>query len=242
MDDVRIYNRILSASEVTQLYNIGASKMAVSRTLSPLKSGLVGWWTFDGPNMVNNVTDSSGQGNTGFMNGFTSTSSAQIPGKIGQALSFDGVNSRVLTGSDFIGTSDVTVTAWIFPRSSGGSALGEIINNGKFLFYTRGSSQNLAFKAQDSTLSQSANNSITYGTWQFVSVTRSGTTVNLYVNGVLSGTANQTNDAPLAGSTNVFIGNRNGNAEGFDGYIDDLRVYNRVLSTSEVSQLYNLGR
>ncbi|MFC1721275.1 hypothetical protein ACFL0K_03425, partial [Patescibacteria group bacterium] len=36
-----------------------------------LSDGLVGHWTFDGPDMVSNVADVSGQGNTGYLNGQT---------------------------------------------------------------------------------------------------------------------------------------------------------------------------
>src|SRR3989344_3083358 len=50
--------------------------------------GLVGYWTFDGPKMTSNVADSSGLGNTGYLKGQTSTTT--VPGKLGQALSFDG--------------------------------------------------------------------------------------------------------------------------------------------------------
>ena len=47
IDDVRVYNRALSAGEGTQLYKLGAAKLAVS-PVNALKTGLVGYWTFDG--------------------------------------------------------------------------------------------------------------------------------------------------------------------------------------------------
>src|SRR5690348_11601333 len=62
---------------------------------STLYSGLVGWWTLDGKNLLQNVTDSSGQGNNGRLLGITSTSSVTVQGKIGQALSFDASTDYV---------------------------------------------------------------------------------------------------------------------------------------------------
>ena len=105
IDDVRIYNRALSAAEILNLYRAGSAKVNVSNTAATangggnLANGLVGgWWTFDGKNMINNVADSSGNGNNGDMIGFTSTSSAVVPGKLGQALKFNGVNQYVFNG------------------------------------------------------------------------------------------------------------------------------------------------
>jgi Concanavalin A-like lectin/glucanases superfamily len=46
-DDIRIYNRALSAMEVKQLYNLGAAKIGHSNDVA-LSIGLVGYWTFDG--------------------------------------------------------------------------------------------------------------------------------------------------------------------------------------------------
>jgi len=58
MDDVRIYNRALSTDEITKLYNQGAAtKQASTKTPVDLQTGLTGHWTFDGPDMINNVAD-----------------------------------------------------------------------------------------------------------------------------------------------------------------------------------------
>ena len=41
-----------------------------------LESGLVGHWTFDGPDLLENAADRSGQGNTGYLVNFTSTTTS----------------------------------------------------------------------------------------------------------------------------------------------------------------------
>src|SRR3989344_4887967 len=103
IDDVRVYSRALSAGEITQLYNLGAATKisATSKGLPGvgLNNGLVGHWTFDGPKMLSNVADSCISGNTGYLvhSGSGTTTTA---GKLGQALSFDGVDDYVIVNNN----------------------------------------------------------------------------------------------------------------------------------------------
>jgi hypothetical protein len=95
LDDVRLYNRALSDAEIKQVYNLGQATQNTSSVNlqhgSSLASGLVGLWTFDGPDVTDKIYDRSGQGNNGYFIG-GSTSSAKTIGKLGQALTFDGSN------------------------------------------------------------------------------------------------------------------------------------------------------
>src|SRR3989338_6370962 len=99
IDDVRIYNRALSAGEVTQLYNIGKAKANVSNAV--ISNGLVGYWTFDGAtttwsSATAGITgDLSGNFNTGTLTNMNRATSPII-GKIGQGLKFDGTNDCVV--------------------------------------------------------------------------------------------------------------------------------------------------
>jgi hypothetical protein len=82
-----------------QLYKLGAVNIAHSNVI--ISNGLVGYWTFDGGSIdwhTNTVRDMSGQGNTGTLVSM-STSSSPTPGKIGQALNFDGSASVVDMGN-----------------------------------------------------------------------------------------------------------------------------------------------
>jgi hypothetical protein len=66
----------------------------------------------------------------------------------------------------------------------------------------------------------------------------------LYLNGVLVNTAS-TNHAPFSDSNSTYVGgfDLNGTlARVPDGKIDDVRIYNRALSASEVQYLYNMGK
>src|SRR3989338_2910224 len=107
-----------------------------------LNEGLVGFWSFNGPDMsqsTNNVwaLDRSGQGNNGVLKNMA-TSTARKIGKLGQALEFDGVNDYVDVGSDTTldNISIMTISAWINPRSAGEGTSGTIV--GKILGGTQG--------------------------------------------------------------------------------------------------------
>ena len=123
IDEVRIYNRGLSATEVAKLYGSGAVKFTTNSSEldngSSLEKGLVGHWTFDGPDVTTTVTDRSGQNNHGYFNG-GATSSAKAIGKLGQALVFDNTDDyvEVANQSSLNFTNAVTLAAWVKKRSS----------------------------------------------------------------------------------------------------------------------------
>ncbi len=240
IDDIRVYGRQLSQAEITALYNQGTPSLANKSPNLRSTSGLIAQYTFDGPDMLTRVADKSGSGNNGFVTGITSTSSAVAAGKVGQGITLDGTNDKVITNSDYIGTSAVTIAAWIKPSLIDGN-LRRIVTNGKTDFSIDTSNNRLIFTS-DATNARSAAESLAVNTWAHIVVTRtSGGTANIYVNGVLSGSANQNSGTPLGGTTNVIIGNTSSGTTntGFAGILDDVRIYNKVLTAAEVAALYN---
>ncbi len=259
-DDIRVYNRALSASEIKQLYNEGGVKLNTQPTNAggdTLKSGLVGWWTFDGADIVNNVVDKSGNGNTGYMQGFTSTSSAKVAGKLGQALKFDGVNDYVDlgNGSSLNNISSRTISFWLynnkyFATDPVGS---HYLNKGDKTFFASDPSnsryifgQNFSTAVGRWSIPMSA---IGLNRWYHILIvydrSSSSNDPTWYVNGVAqvvteyltpSGTAvDDSADKLVIGRSLVY-------GRWIDVKIDDVRIYNRALSASEVKQLYNMGR
>jgi hypothetical protein len=93
IDEVRLYDRPLTADEIKRLYKVGATaKLGAPNSSGSLSSGLVGWWTFDGKDIARNTTyDRSGQNTTGILTSGT----ARTIGKIGQALTFNGSSGDV---------------------------------------------------------------------------------------------------------------------------------------------------
>ncbi|MDO8717127.1 MAG: LamG-like jellyroll fold domain-containing protein, partial [Dehalococcoidales bacterium] len=252
IDDTRIYSRALSASEITQLYKLGAAKLAVS-PVNSLTKGLVGYWTFDGKDTnwsTGIVSDKSGQGNNGSLINM-STSTSPIAGKIGQALSFNGNNSHVdMTSAP--GANNYTYAAWFYTRSFiNGTATGG--TGTYFVDRTAGGGNPLAslkavagafahqYRCDDSSgIGAVSGSAITINTWKYVVWGRSGTEEFIYVNNVKSSTtlscASLTPDVPRIGIHQGLA-----TATAFNGLIDDVRFYNRALSQAEVTQLYKQG-
>ena len=253
LDDVRIYNRALSASEVKKLYNLGADKINKSTLANPdLTTGLVGYWTFDGNSMKNNVADKSGSGNTGYLQNFGATSTAVVPGKIGQSLKFDGVDDYVNLGTpaSLQNTGPITLSAWVY-RTSGTASRGIVMyegNVGNNVQWSMYMINKVQFAQGDgSAFFMTGNATLSLDRWYHLAAVRSGSsgnwTITLYVNGVFDKTSNTAVDPSTTSLTTMRIGSKfAGGVSYFPGSIDDVRIYNRALSASEIKQLYLLGR
>ncbi|HVV14996.1 MAG TPA: LamG domain-containing protein [Candidatus Paceibacterota bacterium] len=250
IDDVRVYGRTLSAAEVAQLYKMGGVGANIAHSPSgaaaPISRGLIGYWTFDGSQTrwpTNTTQDSSGQGNTATMVSL-GTTTAPVAGKIGQALHFNGNAQYVsASGSYPTGTNPRTLCAWAksddttfegnadhvvnYGTAATGQAFGFMIHTGnQWRFYGHG----VDFDTNVSVDTK----------WHYHCVTYDGATVIYYIDGV--------NVASAARTLSTTAGNMTfaqrpdlGATNEFNGSIDDVRVYNRPLSASEVNQLYLLG-
>ncbi len=257
IDDVRVYNRTLSDTEIKQLYSQGSARVAstISRPAQTgLSSGLVGHWTFDGKNMISNVADSSGNGNNGMMSGFISTSSAVTAGKVGQGLRFDGVDDYVSIAdhSSLEGMSSLTISAWVKAVNTGTGADQDILNKGDvglvpYALRVSGSTGKMNFYVANSSAFANpvpiSNSIIPFGIWSHFVGTYDGSTAKLYLNGQLQTTAGSLTGNVNTNSSILAIGRQGpSNARYVSGSLDDVRVYNRALSASEVQQLYNMSK
>lgn len=218
---------------------------------STLNSGLVGWRTFDGKDVVNGAAiDSSISGNNGNMFGIA-TSTFYSAGKIGQGFNFDGVNDYVNMGDVLDASSaSMSVSAWI--------KLNKLNANQKIVYKNHSvspwESWELYIDTANEASFQMANTSASYfsagtdplsaGVWYHLVGVKNGNDLSIYLNGVngsswtgtVSGTVQNGNGGLLFGVDAV------GGSSLFNGIIDDVRIYNRALSAAEIKLLYNMGR
>jgi hypothetical protein len=237
IDDVRIYNRALSATEVEQLYEGRFTDT----------TGLVGHWKMD-EGTGTTVADSSGNGNTGTINGATwqtGTAPTRTTTASGYAATFDGVNDYVDTGLDLgssIGSSDWTVTAWITGIDTWSDeaifyGTGNSANNERCLLRHRGNGK-LSIVINEGIQVNTDYWTIQNNIWHHIVAQRIGNDLKIFVDGGLKATGGGTTfnlEGNLiigrAGSLSSIYWNRN---------IDDVRIYNRALSEDEIKYLYEV--
>lgn len=153
---------------------------------------------------------------------------------------FNGSTSKVDAGDYSDLTGDITVLAWINPKTWGGLDSGRVCSNGKLEFGVIITLARLFARSDGSAIMYSANNSISLVEgYYFACITRTAAgLVNFYINGELNGSTDQDSGIPEAGSTNFIIGNNNAGDRTFDGPIPEVIVLNGLLTANEISQYY----
>jgi hypothetical protein len=201
--------------------------------------GLAGWWSFnEGSGTM--AGDSSGNGNNGTIYG-----ASWVPGRFGQALSFNGVNNYVeIPNNNAFNSQFISVSAW-FQRSGGlGTNWIPLVGkwNNNWIFYFK-SDNHLQFYIKNPDSSERFVTSTTVfndlNTWHQVVGTYDGSNIKIYVDGKLEGTTPNVAGI-LTGSAPVRIG-RDQVADYFNGIIDEVRVYSRSLSATEIQAEYSGG-
>lgn len=209
-------------------------------------TGLVGYWDFQ-EGAGDKANDKSGKDNDGTLDS-TMTQDDWVDGKMGKALDFDAADDDVNCGTDsmfdFSGT--MTIAAWIYPRSTGEGGFGAIVARTPggytgydfFVEYQSGSTCKLAL--WDGTEITTTNYAVTLNAWNHAVAVVNNNNVTFYVNGINKGGDAWSLDS--SGTRNLYIGSYDGNASTFDGIIDEVRIYNRALSESEIQRLYKLSQ
>ena len=184
------------------------------------------------------LTDNSGSGNTGTISGATWTSA----GKTGGALTFDGVNDLVTIAdkASLDLTTGMTLEAWVRPTAN--STWRTVVTKETSGNLTYGLFSNSDAPQPSAIVSIGSNpiQDITRGptavpvsAWTHLATTYDGAVLRLYVNGTQVSSTNVT--GAMANSAGPLqIGGNSVWPEWFQGQIDDLRVYNRALTPSEL--------
>ena len=249
-------------TNVTQEY--GFAHLNTSK--SSFYTSLVAYYTFD---KVNNtrVFDMTEKNNDGTLQSGMNTS---VQPNISQIyldyVTADSNNDQVNFGSpaslddlNLQGGNGMTLTAWIYPRSTGEGSEGTIADKNNVATTANGAwrwglgivagSRTLTFEKSYSTTTLNAQSvgAIPINTWTFVAVTWNGSStsssISFYVNstsianqaaGTQNGAGSLLNDSAVAFCVSDCIGNRV-----FDGGIDEVMVFNTTLNQTQINQIFN---
>jgi hypothetical protein len=203
-----------------------------SRCLAPF-SDLVGWWPGDG-----STTDL-----VGGLNGTLENGATYGTGWVRSGFTFDGVNDRVRTGNLSLG-DPFSVAAWVKSDILNQGAYRRIVetsNASHFYLGTDAVGTGYKFIVKNAIAPYGSANGgkISPDDWQLVVGTYDGTTGTLYVDG--NAVASDTFSSPGVVSLPVNIGAYLGGGFGWRGQIDEVQIYDRVLSATEVRQMYEGG-
>lgn len=166
------------------------------------------------------------------------------------SLSLDGTDDHAeVTGSSEIQISyPLTISAWIYPTVSAGVTDWRTIiswgsaaqGQGRFLQLNT-TNNNLSFGTYQSSLTSST--ALSLNTWYHVAATVTSGSTQLYINGSLDTTGTNVLNSFTYGKTHVgeLYYSQATAARHFAGNIDELALFNSVLTGDEITQLYNLG-
>ncbi|MDE3067321.1 MAG: hypothetical protein KGJ60_07185 [Verrucomicrobiota bacterium] len=172
-------------------------------------------------------------------------------GKVFKAVNLDGVDGYIQLPNGYADfTNGLTMAVWAYPTSSGKSwarffGLGNGAASDNILFGRQGISDNVAFQVYQGSAAGSqvvANNALSLDQWQQLTATLDGAgNVTIYKNGAAVATG--TTAVPNALTrTQCYVGKSDWVFDGYyQGELDDVRIYNRVLSPAAIQALANGG-
>lgn len=236
-----------------------AAQPCIKADLPPtLQNGLVGYWPFCG-----NANDASGNNNNGTVNGATLTTDRF--GNANSAYSFDGVTNHIsINNASSLNPTSISISGWVNNSSSptnnqegskaiitkwfqqincgnnGDNYTIQISRNNNTNVFVAASVYNNSF----SSAIGSSNDIIGLFNWHhFTFIHDALVGEKLFIDGVLVSSNSVTGN--LCSTTNkLYFGCDNflGSLwRYFNGKLDDIAIYNRALSPTEIQQLYNLG-
>lgn len=238
IDDVRIYNNtVLTAQQVSDLYYLGANP-STPTSWYKMDEGSGTTATDSGSLATNGNITAATYSTDVFMKPRTAVVNRQRDRDFGTCLRFDGANDFItVTGSASINVSTLTHTAWIKVLGTGNRAIigGTKASGVRCPEFRVDGNNKLELLEQSVASIATSTGSVPLGIWTFVSVSYSASGVwTFYINGVASGTGTNLRSLAFA---NTLIGKQLV-AENFNGKLDDVRIYGRVLTSTEISNLY----
>jgi hypothetical protein len=193
------------------------------------------------------VTDSWGSND-----GTDNTSAGYVTGNVGiYAKDFDGTDDYVDTGGAIVDPSSsgsFSVAGWVKTTTTdtedfwtqGNSSnsdpqvrMGKDGSNSVFNIRSDSGGSNNSYSVFGATIDD--------GNWHHVCITYDSQTMELYTDGGSDGTENRNSESVTTDRTTIGALGRTSLALHWDGQIDDVRIYDKALSSTEVSNLYNNG-
>jgi hypothetical protein len=215
---------------------------------SSLLTGLVSYWNLNEPNGIrfdsagtNNLTDNGGVGST--------------IGKQGNAASFSGSNDLSLTSSTDLrlDNTDFTIAFWVrFDTLPAGDYIGilgkhDATSKREYWLYRHGLTNKIAFltsaNGSSANFIDTVGPTLSTGQWYFVVGERNNATntATLYIHDGITWDSGSFTSNGVAAGTSLFGIARSGSFNRLDGIVDEVGIWERLLTPAERTQIYNGG-
>lgn len=198
-----------------------------------ISDGLVAYYPFNG-----NANDASGNGYNGAVNGATLV--ADRFGKANNAYSFNGISDYIAI-PEFLSVdiSAVTITAWIRPNLVHDGAIYYKAQQGEMMLRTSSGAYDLGVNLAEGGWFWTSGGSVSTKRFQHIAaIYNRGKWIEIWIDGVFASRMNISDQNLTGGVLSSSIGSYNQSSAGvFNGTIDEVAVYNRALSESEIKAL-----
>ena len=242
----------LGGTEGIRVASITGTTINVSSGAS-LLGGLIGWWTLDTGDIVGTLAkDISGSVNNGTLQN-TPTPVAGHWADGTNALTLDGSTEEIDTATAYVNPKTFSLSAWFKTSTASGNKIvgfernktGTGSNNSDRLLYM-GTDGKIYFGWYDGSIRTVKSNAVlTNNNWHHAVATFDGTTGKLYIDGVLQASLSAGAAQNFTGYWRIGAYKANGYPNAADGYfngsIDEVMIWNRALSASDVTSLYGLS-
>lgn len=220
----------------------------VNAQQNTLLNGLISYWS------MNETTGNTVADFKAISNG-NSTNTTIVDGKFGKARRSTGNGYTTANDNAAYNFTNFTVAAWVNPSTFGEDNYASIYsrrtapqNKGMYLELNgdegAGSGQmqcHLDFTSGDMRVKTSAAK-LTANSWNLAVCSYDGTSLKVYINNILAGTSSKTGTAYTSPGMNISIGRNPIVSSVLSGTIDEVALWNRPLTTQELTTLYNNGQ
>jgi len=253
----KIGTSTVSVSNLTNTISVSALVTVVAAPIDSLKLDLIAYYPFN-----NSAADSSGNNNNGTATNVTAV--ADRFGNANAAYQFDGISSFIEVKDNValrLSNTDFTINTWVYTAAYNAS-YGSILIDKRGTGSANGWNFGIAGYG-DLNNSVGADGIVTYAVsggsdpyaagkkiiginqWHMITTLYSVSNheISIYVDGVLDDMASGIPTPNSETNADMFIGKDNPdvyNGYLFQGAIDDIRIYGRALSLSEIKKLYTL--
>jgi len=219
----------------------------INSGFSALTDNITAYWTHDNANTAGTISiDVTGNGYNGTLYNGVTTGTIGI---INESYSFDGIDDYVLTtlGGNF---DDFTISVWVtdidttIANKDIFSSLATT-NDNRIILRSYYGKPTLVIQAQGGTTLVLTDTYTLGSSFTHWVVTRQGSTIKFYINGINTLTNNSFTDLQIQNLQNIPIGARHDYSGVIDlfykGNIDEVAVWDRALNYTEIQKLYNNG-